>query len=65
MHGQRETTHRIFIQVMAGSGDLTVLRICRYLRSRIAPPLNYGSHMALAMASGLLLLGGGKLVDES
>ncbi|XP_050429945.1 anaphase-promoting complex subunit 1 [Adelges cooleyi] len=50
--------------VMAGTGDLEVLRICRYLRSRVsASPLSvitYGSHLATHMALGLLFLGGGK-----
>ncbi|XP_061163277.1 anaphase-promoting complex subunit 1-like [Saccostrea echinata] len=50
--------------VMAGSGNLEVLRLCRMLRSRIGPPHNifvtYGSHMAISMAVGLLFLGGGR-----
>jgi len=48
--------------VMAGSGDLNVLRTCRYLRSRVhtSTIVNYGSHMAVHMAAGLLFLGGGK-----
>jgi len=48
---------------MAGTGDLNVLRLCRYLRTRIGSPfgfVSYGSHMAIAMAIGLLFLGGGK-----
>merc|ERR1719412_296197 len=34
--------------VMAGSGDLSVLRTCRFLRSRVhnTQIVNYGSHMA-------------------
>ena len=50
-------------QVMAGTGDLSVLRLCRYLRTRVGSPfgfVSYGSHMAIAMAIGLLFLGGGK-----
>lgn len=47
---------------MAGSGDLSVLRLCRVLRSRIGSPVTYGSHMAVGMACGLLFLGGGKSV---
>ncbi|XP_064487230.1 anaphase-promoting complex subunit 1-like [Ornithodoros turicata] len=50
--------------VMAGTGNLVVLRICRYLRSRVSQAFTYvlyGSHMALHMAVGLLFLGGGKL----
>lgn len=49
--------------VMAGTGDLDVLRICRHLRSRISQPSGcvlYGFHMAIHMALGLLFLGGGK-----
>jgi anaphase-promoting complex subunit 1 len=48
---------------MAGSGDLEVLRICRYLRSRVGPSYNhvlYGSHMAVNMALSLLFMGGGR-----
>merc|ERR1711962_257202 len=49
--------------VMAGSGDLRVIRTCRFLRSRVQPSsiVTYGSHMAVHMAVGLLFLGGGKL----
>ncbi|CAB3377512.1 Hypothetical predicted protein [Cloeon dipterum] len=49
--------------VMAGTGDLTVLRLCRFLRSRVGPTqavVTYGSHMATHMAMGLLFLGGGR-----
>ena len=49
--------------VMAGSGDLEVIRIVRFLRSRVGPKnptVTYGSHMALHMGLGLLFLGGGK-----
>ncbi|KAL3875250.1 hypothetical protein ACJMK2_038174 [Sinanodonta woodiana] len=50
--------------VMAGTGNLEVLRICRMLRSRVGPPYSlhvvYGSHMAISMAIGLLFLGGGR-----
>ncbi len=49
--------------VMAGSGDLEVLRICRYLRSRVGPNVThvlYGSHMAVNMALGLLFMAGGR-----
>lgn len=48
--------------VMAGTGNLEVLRICRHLRSRVGPPYNlyvmYGSHMAISISVGLLFLGG-------
>ncbi len=50
--------------VMAGTGSLEVLRICRHLRSRIGQAYSYvlyGSHMAISMSIGLLFLGGCKL----
>uniref|UniRef100_A0A1B6C0L0 Uncharacterized protein n=2 Tax=Clastoptera arizonana TaxID=38151 RepID=A0A1B6C0L0_9HEMI len=50
--------------VMAGSGNLEVLRICRFLNSRVGQASNsvvsYGSHLATHMALGLLFLGGGR-----
>ncbi|XP_054720739.1 LOW QUALITY PROTEIN: anaphase-promoting complex subunit 1-like [Uloborus diversus] len=49
--------------VMAGTGDLEVIRICRHLRSRIGQASSYvlyGSHMVTHMALGLLFLGGGR-----
>ena len=53
-----------FFQVMAGTGDLSVLRICRCLRARVGTNYSsfvlYGSHMAVSMATGLLFLGGGR-----
>lgn len=48
---------------MAGTGNLEVLRLCRYLRSRVGPMYGYvlyGSHMAVSMSIGLLFLGGGR-----
>lgn len=48
---------------MAGSGDLEVFRLCRYLKSRINANMShvtYGSHMAVNMAIGLLFMGGGR-----
>lgn len=50
--------------VMAGSGDLEVIRVIRYLRSRVGPKhstVTYGSHVALHLSLGLLFLGGGQL----
>lgn len=49
--------------VMAGSGDLSVLRTCRMLRARVHNNtiVTYGSHMAVHLAMGLLFMGGGKL----
>ncbi|KAK6181291.1 hypothetical protein SNE40_009178 [Patella caerulea] len=49
--------------VMAGTGNLEVLRLCRMLRKRVGPQhvhATYGSHMAISMALGMLFLGGGK-----
>uniref|UniRef100_A0A0A9VWC5 Anaphase-promoting complex subunit 1 n=2 Tax=Lygus hesperus TaxID=30085 RepID=A0A0A9VWC5_LYGHE len=51
--------------VMAGTGDLDVLRLCRHLGSRVGQATNsvvtYGSHLAIHMSLGLLFLGGGSL----
>ena len=49
--------------VMAGSGDLGVMRTCRMLRARVHNnnTVTYGSHMAVHMALGLLFLGGGNM----
>ncbi|XP_027050305.1 anaphase-promoting complex subunit 1-like [Pocillopora damicornis] len=46
--------------VMAGTGNLDVLRIARQLRKRHSPDVPYGSHMAVHMAIGLLFLGAGR-----
>ncbi|XP_041922218.1 anaphase-promoting complex subunit 1 isoform X2 [Alosa sapidissima] len=46
--------------VMAGSGDLKVLQLCRFLHKRVGGEMNYGFHMAHHMALGLLFLGGGR-----
>ncbi|RXG57434.1 Anaphase-promoting complex subunit 1 [Armadillidium vulgare] len=51
--------------VMAGTGDLEVLRLIRYLRSRVGltvSTVGYGSHLAIHMALGFLFLGGGKVL---
>lgn len=50
---------------MAGTGDLDLLRLCRRLRARVGAAYGhviYGSHMAISMAIGLLLIGGGRWV---
>jgi len=50
--------------VAAGTGDLDVLRLIRYLRTRVGVQhsiVTYGSHMALSLALGLLFMGGGTL----
>uniref|UniRef100_A0AAG5DRA5 Anaphase-promoting complex subunit 1 n=1 Tax=Anopheles atroparvus TaxID=41427 RepID=A0AAG5DRA5_ANOAO len=47
--------------VLAGTGDVRVLRTVRMLRSRIGVPgCTYGSHMATHMALGFVYLGGGR-----
>ncbi|XP_017886466.1 anaphase-promoting complex subunit 1 [Ceratina calcarata] len=49
--------------VMAGTGNLEIMRICRHIRTRVGPAssvVTYGSHLATHMALGLLFLGGGK-----
>ncbi|XP_048585959.1 anaphase-promoting complex subunit 1 isoform X2 [Nematostella vectensis] len=46
--------------VMAGSGNLEVLRITRQLHKRHSADVSYGSHMAVHMSIGLLFLGGGR-----
>ena len=45
--------------VMAGTGDVVVLRRLRSLHGRLDPETPYGSHMAAHMAVGILFLGGG------
>ncbi|KAK2741383.1 Anaphase-promoting complex subunit 1 [Myotisia sp. PD_48] len=45
--------------VMAGTGDIVVFRRFRLLHGRVDGDTNYGSHMAIHMAIGLLFLGGG------
>ncbi len=44
--------------VMAGTGDLVCLRIFRELRWKV-DDVNYGSHMSIGMAIGMLFLAGG------
>ena len=60
----RSTKYFYLFLVMAGTGDLDVIRLVRFLRSRVGPnkhsTVTYGSHMALHMALGLLFLGGGR-----
>ncbi|XP_033629947.1 anaphase-promoting complex subunit 1-like [Asterias rubens] len=46
--------------VMAGTGNLEVLRFARKLHFFIAGDMSYGNHMASHMAIGLLFLGGGR-----
>ncbi|KAJ8046075.1 Anaphase-promoting complex subunit 1 [Holothuria leucospilota] len=46
--------------VMAGTGNLRVLRLARALRSRVSDDVTYGSHMAISSMIGLLFLGGGR-----
>ncbi|XP_058442829.1 anaphase-promoting complex subunit 1 isoform X2 [Malaya genurostris] len=47
--------------VLAGTGDIRVLRTIRMLRSRVGQcHVTYGSHMAIHMALGFLFLGAGR-----
>ncbi|KAG5893112.1 hypothetical protein JTB14_019316 [Gonioctena quinquepunctata] len=50
--------------VMAGTGNLEIIRLVRHLRRRVgtsnSPVVTYGSHLAIHMALGLLFLGGGR-----
>ncbi|KAH0560894.1 anaphase-promoting complex subunit 1 [Cotesia glomerata] len=49
--------------VMAGTGNLDIMRICRQIRTRVGPAssvVTYGSHLATHMALGLIFLGGGR-----
>ncbi|XP_045465674.1 anaphase-promoting complex subunit 1 isoform X2 [Harmonia axyridis] len=50
--------------VMAGTGNLDVMKLIRHLRKRVGVSssaiVTYGSHLAIHMALGLLFLGGGK-----
>ncbi|XP_058810351.1 anaphase-promoting complex subunit 1 isoform X4 [Phymastichus coffea] len=48
--------------VMAGTGNLELIRVCRHIRERVGPTnsvVTYGSHVATHMALGFLVLGGG------
>jgi anaphase-promoting complex subunit 1 len=45
--------------VMAGTGDIDVLRRLRSLHGRIGPETPYGSHVAAHMAIGVLFIAGG------
>jgi anaphase-promoting complex subunit 1 len=46
--------------VMAGSGDLGILRLLRKLHARRFDQATYGGHMAAHMAIGLLFMSGGQ-----
>lgn len=46
--------------VMAGTGELNVLRRLRVAHGHIGEGVNYGSHVASHMALGLLLVGSGR-----
>jgi len=45
--------------LMAGSGNLTLLKKLRKLHGKVSSDIGYGSHMACHMAIGFLFLGGG------
>jgi anaphase-promoting complex subunit 1 len=46
--------------VMAGTGNVDLLRVLRKLRERVEPELSFGHHMAISMAIGFLFMGGGR-----
>lgn len=46
--------------VMAGTGDLDVLKRLRYLHDRVDENTNYGNYMAVNTSLGFLFLGGGQ-----
>ena len=52
--------------VLAGTGDIPVLRLCRFLQAKVsATPVTtssntYGLEMCISMATGILFLGGGR-----
>ncbi|TPX61171.1 hypothetical protein PhCBS80983_g01241 [Powellomyces hirtus] len=45
--------------IMAGSGDVEVLKLVRHLHYRAGPDVTYGNHTATNMALGFLFLAGG------
>lgn len=49
----------IMTMIMAGTGDLKILRLLKILRWRCDDGVKYGSHMAINAAIGMLFLGGG------
>ena len=55
--------------VMAGTGELSTLRLFRELRATVEDDVYFGNHMALGMSIGLLFLAGGRATlgrsDES
>lgn len=61
--GVAAVLYALLCQVMAGTGNLAVLRLIRQLHGRLqSSEINYGSHMAVHMALGFLFLGGGRYV---
>jgi anaphase-promoting complex subunit 1 len=46
--------------IVAGSGDIQVLRRLRYAFGMYNPPVRYGTHVAIHMSIGLLFLGSGR-----
>lgn len=46
--------------VVAGSGNLKVLQLCRFMHKKTGGEMNYGFHLAHHMALGLLFPGGGR-----
>ncbi|WFD36213.1 Anaphase-promoting complex subunit 1 [Malassezia cuniculi] len=56
----RSVVHVSLAAVMAGTGDVDVLRLLRVAHGHVARHVTYGMHMATHMALGLLFLGGGR-----
>jgi len=52
--------------VLAGTGSISVLRLCRYLQAKVGTSQitsssnTYGLQMCISLATGLLFLGGGR-----
>jgi anaphase-promoting complex subunit 1 len=52
--------------VLAGTGDIPVLRLCRYLQARVSSTqvtissTTYGLQMCISLATGILFLGAGR-----
>ena len=56
----RDVLHLALATVMAGSGDVDLLRLLRVAHGSVGREAQYGSQMATHMALGLLFLGGGR-----
>ena len=56
----RNVAHVALAAVMAGTGDVDVLRLLRVAHGHVGRTVTYGTHMATHMALGLLFVGGGR-----